>query len=134
MVKRLNRGKKTRTRGDTVVDQYHAPVLHRGRPVVAAVGMAPAFKFGPLAFDGLREISGSKTFVSEYIVVPDGNATIRNRARGELFLPRHANLAHEPDIERGCECPRYFVRDRNSAARQRKDYRSRINLRCKISL
>ena len=87
MLQRFDRGKKARTRGDAVVDQYDTPVLHRRRSVVAAVGMPSAFEFCAFACDGLCEIRGRQAFVCEYIVVPRGNTAAR-QGKHEWFAHR----------------------------------------------
>jgi hypothetical protein len=54
----------------------------------------------------------------ENVFVQDADAAGRDCAHGEFFVPRHAELAHNENIERNPEPLRYFERNGHAAARE----------------
>ena len=54
-----------------------------------------------------------------HVLVEHAHAAGGDGAHGQLLVARHAQLAHEEDVERGAQRPGHLVGDRHAAARQR---------------
>jgi hypothetical protein len=118
LTQRGRRGPHRRSSGKSVIDQNHSsPTQIRRRPP-GAISKFPPFQF--LAFDCADHLNDRLRIRKhvENVFVQNPDATGRDCAHGEFFVPRHAELAHNENIERNAEPLCYFKRNRHTAARK----------------
>ena len=88
-------------------------------PAVAAIRVFPPFELALLAFGhGIDHIAGNAEGIDD-VAIDQADAAGGDGTHGELFVPGHAELAHDVDVERDAERPGDFARDGHAAARQR---------------
>jgi hypothetical protein len=75
----------------------------------------------PRTFGGGLDRGRPQVDLGEDLVVEDPDAAARDRAHGQLLVPRHAELADQEDVERRLERAGDLVADRDASARERQD-------------
>jgi hypothetical protein len=118
LTQRGSRSPHRRSSGKPVIDQNHGLPTHIWRRAAGAIIAFPAFQF--LAFDCSDHLDDRLRIWQRVkdVFVQDADATGCDCAHGEFFVPRHAELAYNENIERNAEPLRYFKRNRNTAARK----------------
>jgi hypothetical protein len=107
-----------RSSGKPVIDQNYGSPKQIWWRAAGAIITFPPFQF--LAFDCSNHLDDRLRVWQgvEDVFVQDADATGCDCAHGEFFVPRHAELAHNENIERNVEALRYFKRNRDTAARK----------------
>jgi hypothetical protein len=118
LTQRGSGGPHRRSSGKSVIDQNHRSPTQIWRRPPGAISMFPPFQF--LAFDRADHLYDRLRIRKhvENVFVQNADATGCDCAHGEFFVPGHAELAHNENIERNAEPLRYFERNRHPAARK----------------
>ena len=103
--------------GQSVVDQHHCLAAQVGQGASPAVCPLPPVQLVLLPVGrGLDDPVGDSQ-LADQVLVEDAHAARGERTHGQLLVPRHAELAHDEDVEGRSQPPGDLVRDRHAAAR-----------------
>jgi hypothetical protein len=118
LTERFNGGAHARSGGDAVVDKNHDAIFHVQRRHAAAIHELATIEFLHFSLDYGVERGIRNGQLLDYRGVQDTNASRGDRAEGELFMLRHAQLADDEDVEGRGESTSDFSRDGDAPARQ----------------
>jgi hypothetical protein len=91
------------------------------RRATPAVGFLAALQLRLLAGGNPVDLLERNVVAAQQRLVDHPEAAARNRARGELGISGHAELANEEDVQRRVKSRRHLIGDRDTAARERQD-------------
>src|SRR5581483_6189293 len=96
----LDRSAHGRTGREPVVDEHDRPPGELESRTLTAVEQLARIELALLTPRQLVELLRSDAGGTNHVVVQHTHAAACDRAERELRLPRHAELAHEVDVER----------------------------------
>jgi hypothetical protein len=114
-------GAHARSRGKSVIHEYYDPSSERGFWPVTAVGELSSLELGFFLRRHCLNHGTCKAKRLHDIIIEHQSAASCYGSKGEFFVARYSQLANEENVEGCAERRCYFVRDGNSASRERED-------------